>query len=207
MLLPHAGPSRAPAGGSPPPSPPRPPRAPCCYRLLLSHVPASSWRSDVTPLSHQYGPGLPSELSSPSACCETCTTLLLRRSLLGVRVGSPLPPPLSSSPPPCRSCRVLLPSLVPCRHARRTLPFVARIEPAGLRPLPLPLVRVTAVFWPIYLHFKIDGGHVGTPDPLFQSGSEEPLASASPSPCRSASWFEFPLIFRGDVSDVKIFET
>ena len=64
-------------------APPLPPPRP----LFLSHVPASSWRSDVMS-RHQYGPGLPSELSPPS-CRETCT---LRRSVF--MSGHHSPPPL-----------------------------------------------------------------------------------------------------------------
>jgi len=169
---------------APPPPPPRP--------LFLSHVPASSWRSDVMS-RHQYGPGLPSELSPPS-CRETCT---LRRSVF--MSGHHSPPPLLLA---TTMSRVSCPSSLSCPMSSRAPDASCRRAyraPSASAPGPT-LVRVTALFRPIHPHFEIDGGHVGTPEPLFQGGSGEPLASASPPPCRSASWFEHSLIFRGDVT-------
>ena len=166
---------------------PPPPHAPCSYPMSRRPhgAPMSCLVTNTGPVCRPSSRHRPA--ARPARCAARCSCrvttpppLLLATTMSRVSCPSSLSCPMSSRAPDAS-----------CRRAYRA--------PSASAPGPT-LVRVTALFRPIHPHFEIDGGHVGTPEPLFQGGSGEPLASASPPPCRSASWFEYPLIFRGDVT-------
>ena len=155
--------------------------------------------------------------SAPMSCHFTNTGPVCRPSSRHRPAARPVRGPCSSRRSVFNSCRVATPP--PRHHVSRVVSAVPlmshvitrarcflslRVPSPSASALGPTLVRVTALFRPLHPHFEIDSGHVGTPEPLFQGGSEEPLASASTLPCRSASWFEYSLIFRGGchVSDI-----